>query len=148
MNDVVKNKIQQALDEQSLTATEAERAIGLPLASLRNFLKGRVVEPRFDMIVKVAQHLNINLSDLLSTDSNENEFLDHKIKDTLHEWDKNLFKDAVDSISLALEQKKYKPCYSQVLPLIESVYLYSLEHKNKSIDNDFVRWVIKQIDPQ
>jgi transcriptional regulator with XRE-family HTH domain len=145
MNSAVKEKIQEVLNHKSLTATEVEREVGIPLASLRNFLKGRVLEPRFDVIIKVTQYLKINLTDLIS----EKKIIqDEKEKTSLtafHEWDKALFQSAVESVSKILEANQYKLCYDQVMPIIESAYLYSLEHKNKRIDDDFVAWSIKQI---
>ena len=145
MNDIIKKRIQDSLKNKSITATEVEREVGLPLASLRNFLKGRVLEPKFDVIIKVAQYLKIDLADLVS-EKNPAE-IEEQIKTTniLHEWDRSLFQSAVDSVSKHLEENQHKLCYNQVMPIIESAYLYSLEHKNKRIDDDFVAWSIKQI---
>ncbi|HCU06431.1 MAG TPA: hypothetical protein DIC42_02455 [Holosporales bacterium] len=145
MNSIVKEKIQEALNHKSLTATEVEREVGIPLASLRNFLKGRVLEPRFDVIIKVTQYLKINLADMLSEEKLTKNAIEKTSSSPLHEWDKNLFQSAVESVSKILEENQYKLCYNQVMPIVESAYLYSLEHKNKRIDDDFVAWSIKQI---
>lgn len=144
MNDIIKKKIQKSLKDQSITATEVEREVGIPLASLRNFLKGRVLEPKFDVIIKVAQFLKIDLADLVSHEQPAIEIQSNKTS-ALHEWDKSLFQSAVDSVSKHLAENQHKLCYNQVIPIIESAYLYSLEHKNKCIDDDFVAWSIKQI---
>jgi len=145
MNDIIKKRIQDSLKNKSITATEVEREVGLPLASLRNFLKGRVLEPKFDVIIKVAQYLKIDLADLVSEQNPAEKEEHNKTTTILHEWDRFLFQSAVESVSKHLEENQYKLCYNQVMAIIESAYLYSLEHKNKRIDDDFVAWSIKQI---
>ena len=144
MHENVKKKINDALYQKGTTATEIERELGLPFASLRNFLKGRVNEPKFDTIIQVAKRLNIDILDLILTDEDTKKNTQKQKTTEIKTWDGELFKNTVDCVSKIIDNKKNNLCYSQVLPIVEEVYQYALTHKNKKVDDDFARWIIQK----
>lgn len=145
MHENIKRKINDALHQKGTTATEIEREIGLPFASLRNFLKGRVSEPKFDTIIQAAKYLNIDILDLILTEKDQyNSVTEKKTEPVI--WNGDIFKKSVESVSKIIDTNKNQLCYRQVLPIVEEVYQYALKHQNKKVDDNFTRWVIEKKD--
>ncbi len=147
MNDYIKKKIQDALIKKNTNTAEVERATGLANSSLRNFLKGRVNDPRFETIITVAKHLDINIMDLVaSMSSNFQEQQDSppenvEVDSKTTPWIPNVLKECVDAVAEIVGENKSS--YEDAIKYVEQSYKYAIEHKQQNVDKDFVKWIIK-----
>jgi transcriptional regulator with XRE-family HTH domain len=66
---ILKEKIVEKLKEKNLSISVLERKAGLSIHTIRNILKGRIKNPRAEVLSSVAEVLECSLLDLITPSS-------------------------------------------------------------------------------
>ncbi len=130
----LRRKIKDIIQEKGLKITSIERASGLSRDVLRNFLCGKVKEPKLEMIDSVIKVLGIEIKS----------FLDDKKKTVPTEQCQiNLLKECFDALQQDISEKKLTLSLDNFFQCLKMIYEYHQEN-NISIDQNFVRWCVKK----
>ena len=99
--------------ERNITQDELARALGVSRSTIGNYEQG-IREPDFDMLEKIADYFNVNMSILLDNQTEVEEYLRQK-NEKLYEFIQRFMRlDASDKariderVRILLEDEKYK----------------------------------------
>lgn len=138
----LRTNLKKKLLEHNISASAFEKKAGIRPSSLQNILQGRSKNPSIEVLGLAAQALNCTVSELLGEKSGTTE-----IDAFCHAsaWDVEKYLQAAQAVLNLYTQKQLKSSKRALLHAIEQVYTYSVQYKKKTIDKDFVDWVVLQL---
>lgn len=142
MGDALKSNILKNLELYNITIAELERRAGLKSCAVRNILDGRSKNPNIETLRAIAQEFNQNIDELI----NPNHDLGDNHQDTIPQYgfDSLLFMKAYNEILNQIKQLSLQVSIDEMLEYIKQVYEYSIECNLKTIDERFVKYVLRQ----
>mgnify|MGYP000028131262 CR=1 FL=1 len=146
--NALRHKISEALEDRQLNCSLVERKVGIPRAALRNFVNGTVKGPKIEMIMAVANFLEIDLNSLPNSNKNT---LSH-----VENYSASLNTNELSSTAINLDLlilclnalakslKKKGGCYNinQITSLLIKIYNFCYIYNNQKLDESFVEWSI------
>lgn len=139
MSTLQKN-LRQQLEKKSMTAHALEKQLGLKFSAIYNILQGKSKKPSADLILSIAQGLGCSIEDLLQCPTASPPSPRKKAQ----KWISSLYIDALKKVEELLKEKKIETSKEVFLNLVEEIYLYSLEGKLSSADEQFANWLIQR----
>ncbi len=129
---VLKKNIERLLEERNLSLFELERKAGTK-RSIDNIFRNRSVNPSIDLIRKIAVTLNVDYKELLEPRDEELYIRNYK-----------LLADVATHVISALSSlpKNTDISFDAVSLLIREAYSYAIQSSNKSVDEQFIKWLI------
>ena len=143
MSTSLQKNLRQHLEKKNTTAHALEKQLGLKFSAIYNILQGKSKKPSADLILSIAQGLGCSVEDLLQNPGESPLPPSKKPK----KWIPSLYIDAFKKVEALLEQKKVETSKEVCLNLVEEVYLYSLQGKLSSADEQFANWLIHRLFP-
>jgi transcriptional regulator with XRE-family HTH domain len=148
-SNLVRDFLKEVIKEKSITIAEIERRTGLTRLSFRNFIEGKVKEPRADVLLSVAKFLDIDLYYLYELAS----FDPSSAKVPLINFStKNqepcniaLLQECVTHITNTLNKKKISLPFEQIIQLIKKLFHYCEQYTKGKLDESFINWQIDQL---
>lgn len=146
--NALRHKISEALEDRQLNCSLVERKVGIPRAALRNFVNGTVKGPKIEMIMAVANFLEIDLNSLPNSNKNT---LSHVENHNASLSTNGLVSTAtnLDLLIICLNTlvkflKKKEHCYNinQITSLLIKIYNFCYTYNNQQLDESFVEWSI------
>lgn len=134
--NALREKIVQEIKEKDLTISSVERAAGLSKDVLRNFIRGKVKEPKVDKINTVAKILSIDISAFLNPEALEEQ------RETAATCHRLLLKKCLQAIDDVLSEKDMQASLEDLFVLMNNVYEYHQETPDAPINKQFVRWYL------
>lgn len=148
--ELVSNQIRFVLRKLMTNAnikdSKLSQILNIPSATLYKILNDEYISPRIETLRPIARYFNITIDQLIGDSPLENK----KERDALvnepkefREWRPDLFKNCIDEVTKALNQKKQVVSFEQALQVSKEIYLYFLIKNEKKVDKDFVQWAIE-----
>jgi len=129
------------MDVRNLSYKEIETGCGLPTSSLRNFINGLVKDPRLDVIVSVANFLNMDINDLIgSSPLEESKIYGWNNEKKSLPLNNNLFLECCTCLINYSNEKDLRLTYDEALDVINKSYEFSQKYSEGKIDSPFLKW--------
>lgn len=142
-SNVLRKKLAEVIEQKDLSLSKVEKGAGVPRAVLRNFINGKVKEPKVDVILAVSKFLEVDLNELLS-ESIEPEYISNPQDDVMIEvLDKKMLLDCVKYLIEYTTIKQKVLSIDEALSLIKKTYEYSKKYSNSKLDSSFMEWAIE-----
>jgi len=132
--DTIKNNIKKHLGNRGWTQADLEKKIGNS-RNISNILRGMSKYPTIEVLQRIAQAFNIEVTQLLSDGNKAYETINHELL-------KESFLKVINSIE-PLEEE-YKITTENIFTLVNEVYNYSQKLNIDTVDEKFVEWVISK----
>lgn len=146
MNALLTERIIELLKVRRLSIAQLERTAGLSIHSVRNILSGRIQKPSAETLQAIATALDCALPDLLNSSS---EFsLTIQPSATLKRRHEALIEDfdlmlkSCEVVLNYIREKNYQFKMETCFAMIEMVYFFAEADKSKTIDHQYVRWLV------
>ena len=141
--NTIRKKISDKLDERELSYESIERKAGISRFALRNFLVGKVKQPRLDVIVAAAKFLEIAPSEIFGASAAiDNDFEKKKTDEFIIEYDNKLLITCLDYLTKCITLSGKKIDLDSTLDLLKRVYVYSAKYSNENADKAFIEWSV------
>lgn len=142
MTTKLQRKIRSFLNENNMSMTALERKAGLKINVVRNIITGQSKNPRTPTLYKLSEAMSCPLNDLLPdgapgyiSNSNSEAQITHP----------ELLVDSMRAITTVMTDRSVNLTLGQVKSLLDEVYFYTIKRDDKSVDNNFVRWLIDKL---
>ncbi len=137
---ILKEKIIEKMKAKNLSISKLEKEAGLTIHSIRNILKGRIKNPRAEVLLSIAEVLECSLLDFmrpscLPKTAEEKDNTSTKRGTSLEYPD--LMRACANVIISLSEEKKY-PCVDDYVEIVKTLYLYSLPLESNSLPDNFL----------
>ena len=145
MSTYLQKQIEDRMESQDLNIHALERKAGLNRSAVRNILQGFSKNPSMEILKAIATALDCTLEDLI--DPSDNRAMP---KSTIRAvvkaggsyiWKKQLYLEAVNTISELALDKRLSPGLDQITFLINESYRYSISNDLDHIDQNFCKWL-------
>lgn len=134
----LQKKLNDLIELKALSIAEVERKSGLRNSTLRNILLGKSINPRIDVIEKLAKFFDCDVYKLI--DSNE----DISNKNQREDADLKLLSDFANLIKEKCEKEDLKISLSRFYEIQKECYKYSTQNDLQTLDEKFLNWYIQK----
>lgn len=144
--EINKNKINNYLQFNSLSIRNLEKQAGLTRDAIFNILHNRSKNPTIDTLVKIAKTINCTIEELINFDPIDLPKQQDNDVDTSVSYNSLLFANVVSFVDAKLDKDSIT--LQDFLRIISSIYRYSHQNNNKSLDSSFGDWIIAEYKTQ
>jgi transcriptional regulator with XRE-family HTH domain len=134
----LKLQISQAIEEKDFSILEVEKKAGIPRDTLRNFLSGRVKEPKIETIKAASRLLNIDINEHFLNNSSS------KKTSHLETCNLDILEKCCTSIAQYAEHKKKKLSFDEFVNYLKKIYEYHKDYSPENINESFISWCMDQ----
>lgn len=140
--EAIKERLALSAAESGLNFAEIIRRTGLPESSVKNLIYGKVANPNYDLVKKLASILEVN-PDYLMLETDDPTPIVREEDYTLDKpFDYGLYVDAVTTIKEIADDKSVELPQDKVETLSKKVYYYHRKDDETVIDRKFVEFAI------
>lgn len=129
----LRSTISQAIEENDYSILEVEKKAGIPRDTLRNFLTGRVKEPKIDTIKAVSRLLNIDLQTYF-----------HEATTQQEKCNLELFEKCFTCVIRYATHHNKDLSFDDVVCLVKKIYIYHKDYSPEIISESFIAWCMDQ----
>lgn len=146
---ILKEAIIEKMRDKNLSISVLERRAGLSIHSIRNILKGRVKNPRAEILTAVADVLECSPLDLITSSSLPPSF-EQKNKETSKKYTPLDYPDfmctCANVVASLLEEKALIFSLDDCFDMIKKLYFYSLPNEPRTPDIKFAKWLLEEVE--
>ena len=132
--DTITNNVKKYLTNRGWSQADLEKKIGNN-RNISNILRGISKYPTIEILQRIAQAFNIEVTQLLADTNSEYETINHELL-------KESFLKVINAITPL--EKEYKITTKNIFSLVNEVYNYSKKLNIDTVDEKFVEWVISK----
>ena len=143
MSTQIAKQISTRMKAKNLTVWALEKKAGLRVGSVRNILRGNSKKPSAELLQAIADALGCTVQDLLQDqhipegdERGREVFLESEYQNA------ELLLATTTCVNAKLRQHAPHITVKQALVCIEEIYLHSLQHGGKKVDEVFADWFI------
>ena len=142
---ILKEKIIEKMKAKNLSIAKLEKEAGLTIHSVRNILKGRIKNPRAEVLLSVAEALECSLLDFMNPSclpkiSEGKSYIITK-KETALDYPDLMM--ACTNAIMSLSEEIKCLCVDDYVEIVKTLYLYSLPSEPKIPDIKFAKWLLE-----
>jgi transcriptional regulator with XRE-family HTH domain len=146
---ILKEAIIEKMRDKNLSISVLERKAGLSIHSIRNILKGRIKNPRAEILPAIAEVLECSLLDFMPPSSFSTSFEQKNNKaskeNILLENPPFMAACATAVASLLEEKPLTRPLsFEDCFDIIRIIYFYSLPKEPRMPDIKFAKWLLEE----
>jgi transcriptional regulator with XRE-family HTH domain len=144
---ILKEKIIEKMKEKKLSISVLERKAGLSIHTIRNILKGKIKNPRAEILPAIAAVLECSLLELIDSSSSSSSHLQgnnimNKKNNCLEH---PIFMAAcANAVASLLEEKTLTLSFEDCFDMIRRLYFYSLPKEPRIPDVKFAKWLLEE----
>lgn len=144
---ILKEAIIEKMRDKNISISVLERKAGLSIHSIRNILKGRIKNPRAEILTAVADVLECSLLDFMPPSSFSTRF-EQKNNKTNKEnillENPRFMAACANVVASLLEEKTLTLSFEDCFDMIKTLYFYSLPKKPRIPDIKFAKWLLEE----
>jgi transcriptional regulator with XRE-family HTH domain len=138
------DSLKKRIQEKHLSAAKVERLAGLKQNAVRNIILGTSKQPSAFTLKAIANVLECTVDSLLE-DEGSHISQNKKTITNVYIKDPELFIEASNAALQITKEKKINITVDQISDLIKEIYVYTTRKKTKTIDMDFVEWLVERL---
>ncbi|MBP9692174.1 MAG: helix-turn-helix transcriptional regulator [Alphaproteobacteria bacterium] len=143
---ILKEKIIEKMKGKNLSISVLERKAGLSIHTIRNLLKGKIKNPRAEILPAIATVLECSLLELIDSSSSSSNSWQGNIMNKKNKYleDPIFMAACANTVASLLEEKDLILSFESCLDMIKTLYFYSLPKEPRTPDIKFAKWLLEE----
>lgn len=139
MSTVLQKNLRHQIAEKKVSVHALEKRAGLKPSAIHNILQGKSKRPAAEVLIAVAQELGCSVEDLVRENAGAS-----TASSSAQKWSPDLYMNVFKTVQDIFNKKEIELKKSQVLEIVEEVYLYSVQGSLSVADKRFAEWLINR----